>query len=250
MEYLTAPLKDVVIVTDGSRTWRCDPRAGTVGNSGGRNGCERKLGLFLDNHVVQKIGSDRTAGRSAYILAIKSTSGQLRKKMWVDASTHIILRSEDYDPRGKVLSTTNYRSIKYNPTISDQLFKPADDPNCSGGACKTMSRDELSKAVGFSVRTPRYVPKGYRLENYRLYDCPCKCGHKSAYLRYTNGMNGISIFQAREHSGCSKGGECGAHGGKCLVGNQMVAKSVNGISYVVMGNVKSDELRRIADSLR
>ena len=250
IEYLTSPLKGVTVIENGKQTWRCDPQFhSAVSMSSGESDGSR-LGLFLQNHLVERVGSDRIAGRSASVLLVKSKSGQAKKRLWVDTKTNVVLRSEDYDARGSVQSATRLDSISYAP-VSDSLFaRPSNAGRCLEGPGKPMSREGLSKAVGFQVKSPGYVPNGYRFDGYRLYQCPCGCGHKSAYIRYTNGLESISVFETKANSGCMKEGKCDAHGGKCLVRDQLALTTKDGVSYVVLGNLKAQDLRRLTDSIR
>ena len=245
IEYLSSPLKGVTVMENGEQAWRCDPQCrGVVGMDCSGS---RRLGLFLDNHVVERVGSDKVAGRSASVLLVKSKSGQAKKRLWVDAKTYIILRSEDYDARGKVQSSTRLDSIRYTPVPDSMFARPS---SCPAGPGKVMSRAELSKAVGFQVKSPGYVPKGYRIDGYRLYECPCGCGHKSAYVRYTNGLEGISVFETRANSGCMKEGKCDVGMASCPLRDQLAFTSKDGISFVVLGDLKLDELRKITISIK
>ena len=108
----------------------------------------------------------------------------------------------------------------------------------------------LCWAVGFKVVMPKYVPQGFELDAYRLYNCPCRCGHKSAYIRYTNGMDGISVFETPAGTGCGKMKGCIMPGGWCNVQDQTAMMTSDGKSFIVIGNVNPQELRRITDSLR
>ncbi|HUV04879.1 MAG TPA: sigma-E factor regulatory protein RseB domain-containing protein [Armatimonadota bacterium] len=245
IEYLSSPLKGVTVVENGEQAWRCDPQCQAV-VSMDCSGSGR-LGLFLDNYVVERVGSDKAAGRSASVLLVKSKSGQAKKRLWVDAKTYIILRSEDYDATGKVQSSTRLDSIRYTPVPDSMFARPS---SCPAGPGKVMSRAELSKAVGFQVKSPGYVPKGYRIDGYRLYECPCGCGHKSAYVRYTNGLEGISVFETRANSGCMKEGKCDVGMASCPLRDQLAFTSKDGISFVVLGDLKLDELRKITISIK
>lgn len=257
IEYLTEPLKGVVVIDDGKQTWRCDPKLHSTVSMESGQGLE--LGLFLKNHRVEQVGSEKIAGRPTSVLLVKTTSGQVKKRLWVDATTSVILRWEDYDARGKVHSSTRFDSIKYTNNTSSykQLLSSSSSAfarpsgiRCLEGPGKAMSRQDLSKAVGFAVKTPSYVPKGYRPDGYRLYDCPCGCGHESAYIRYTNGLESISVFETRADSGCMKSGKCDARMGKCLVRNQLALTTKDGVTFVVLGDLKARTLRRVTESIR
>ncbi len=112
-----------------------------------------------------------------------------------------------------------------------------------------MSREQLAREVGFKMKTPSYVPGGYRLDGYRLYECPCGCGHKSAYVRYTDGLECISIFQCAAGSACMEEAKCPTHAVKCFVRGQTSVMTDKDVSAVVIGNLKPEELQKITESL-
>jgi hypothetical protein len=119
-----------------------------------------------------------------------------------------------------------------------------------------MSPSELSKVVDFTVKTPRYVPKGYKLDGYRLYNCPCGCGHKSAYIRYTNGLDSISVFETLGSSGCARDDKCRTRGHEdtCVVEDsargRVATLSSGGKLFTVIGDLSRSDLEKIARSLR
>jgi hypothetical protein len=121
---------------------------------------------------------------------------------------------------------------------------------------RPMSFAELSKAVGFRVRRPRYLPDGYKLDSCRLYRCPYGCCPNSALVRYTDGLNSISIFEMGGDMSCMKSGSCcssSSKGGSCVVQDGDKAGTVvisrNGIEFTIIADLSRSELRKIADSL-
>lgn len=250
IEYLTAPLNGVVIGEDGKTAWRFDPKLQSTVAIECMKPADR-LGLFLGNHRIERAGSGQVAGKQADILIVKSKSGEIKKRLWVDRDVHIVLQSEDYDASGKLRASTEFDSIRYVNDLPDSLYEqPA---NARGGG-KTMSLNELSKAVGFRVKLPGYTPNGYKPDAYRLYECPCGCGHKSAYIRYTNGLNGISVFETSKDSSCMMEGECGSYTGTCIIQDsnqgQTAKASYNGTAFTIIADINPRELKRMIDSLK
>lgn len=254
IEYLTPPLKGLVCVDDGRCAWRFDPKLrSVVGTEGGCAKPKDRLGLLLTNYRVEQTGSAQVAGRRANILDVRTRSGELRKRLWVDEKTYIILISEDYAAGDKLISKTALATIDYNAKAPDSLYaKPTSKAgmNSFQGGGQAMSYDQLSKALGFKVKVPGYVPKGFKLDAYRLYKCPCQCGHKSAYTRYTNGLGSISVFETAANSGCLKKGGCQMRNEECAVREQTAMLTSHGMSYIIISDVAPRELKRIADSLR
>ncbi len=254
IEYIGGQLKGLVVVDDGARTWRLDPKCKSVMAADTRvPRSNDQLRLLVSNYEVERTSGGMIAGRHTHLLTISTKSAGVRKRIWLDDKTSIVLKSEEYAPDGKLLSSTAFKTIGYKASIADSLFREPSGMQgmgCFQGTGKAMSRDELSKEIGFQVVMPKYVPQGFRLDAYRLFSCPCQCGHKSAYIRYTNGMDSISVFETPAGTGCMKTGRCGMHGGGCSVHDQTAMMTADGKSFIVIGNVNPHELRRITDSLR
>jgi outer membrane lipoprotein-sorting protein len=258
IEYSSEPLKGVVAGEDGVCSWRCDPKmkktvvAGCVSSAK----CDRPMNLLLENHRIDVYKSADVAGRPAMLLVLQSTSGQVRKRLWIDKSTFVVLRSEEYDTAGRVESASSFRRIEYVDSLSPSLFKR---PCNSHGRTQrietaTMTEAELSKIVGFTISKPAYVPVGYKPEGYRVYNCPCGCGHKAAYTRFTNGLNSISVFEYRDctECGCCKG-MSESHESCCVNENDQGKEAivtVHGRTIIVIGDISRDEAERMANSFK
>ena len=251
IEYVTGPLRGVVVVSDGKHTWRWDPKCNSVTAAESVPAQSvTQLRLMLKNHDIEQTRDGTVAGKPATLLVVRTMTGAIRKRLWLDEKTYIVLKSEEYSTGGKLLSSTAFKTINYKAAVADSLFRQPDDMNVGRNAGKALTRDELSKAVGFKVLIPRYVPRSFKLDAYRLYDCPCGCGHKSAYIRYTNGMDSISVFETAAGTGCMKMSGCIMPGGQCGVKNQTAMMTTGGRTFIVIGDVPSQELKRITNSLR
>lgn len=260
IEYVSEPLKGVIIGDDGARAWRLDPGTGrlVVGSSASCADDAAKLHLLLENHRVSLAGMDRIAGRKAYALVVRpKDSSQIRKRLWIDTDSFVVLRQEDYDSYGEMQSSTRFTSIRFAESFPDKLFETPKGAKVTvtdrtlGG---TMTLAKLSEAIGFAVRAPKYLPKGYMLDACRVYACPCECPHESACIRYTNGLSGISVFESKAGSGCRADAGCGQGPTKeCAItkadGDEVARLERDGISFTVVADVDKRELKRIVDSL-
>ena len=257
IEYYKSPLHGLIVGNIGKQAWRFDPKLRKVVKieSSGciKNNCD--MGLLVKNYRVEPAGNANIAGRPAHSLIIKSKSGQIRKNLWADSKTFVVLRSEDYDTHGARQSSTEFKSIKYVNDLPDTLFHcPKNTSQVTRQEYgKTMSLADLSKRVGFQVRTPKYLPGGYKLDGYRLYRCPHKCGGMSAYIRYTNGMNSISVFELID-SDCRCCGSHNSDAGMCIEQGGSAEHSATftsgGKRFVIIADTTRAELEKIARSLR
>ena len=253
IEYSSEPLKGVVAGDDGTCSWRCDPRTKRTIFSASASGskCCRRLDLLLANHQVTAGRGGKVAGRPAMLITLSSASGQPRKRLWVDKSTFVILKTEDYDADGRVDSSTAYRSIRYVGSLPSTLFKRPSrtdlGAHCADGGPVTEAR--LAKIVGFKISKPGYLPEGYKLDGYRVYNC--RCGMKAACIRYTNGLDGISVFEYRR---CSMRMENKGMNSPCRImesnqGEEAIV-SVGDRTVVVVGDIGHDEAERMAKSFK
>lgn len=250
IEYASYPLAGVVVCCDGKSMWRIDPMAdGPVYTES--TGCmpiDQKMKLFSDNYRAYKKGNIKQAGRNAFIIEIMDETERLRKRLKIDAATYVTLASEEYDRSSKMISSTTLVSIDYNARIPDSIFKrPSGKGNegCENLFVNIRSLSELSQKVGFKVNLPKHVPKGFRPDGYRLYTCSCECGYKSAYIRYSNGLSGISIFQSTTILDCSK--MCGEN---THTPAEKPDIAVDDVNIYIIADLKPMEIKKIANSFK
>jgi len=117
----------------------------------------------------------------------------------VDAQHWVILRSESYDASDRLRSRTAFRTIEYGVTISDLVFVlPSDAASYTyqqRESARAASLATLKGELGFKPKLPKHVPPGYSIEGYYLFEHSC-CEGKSAIIRYVDGLNSISVFEA------------------------------------------------------
>jgi outer membrane lipoprotein-sorting protein len=256
IEYLSNPLKGVVVVHSDRMTWRMDPKMGKLERVDHvyPPGRFRSLKLLLKNHAVETGDGGQVAGRPTILLIVKSKTGVVRNRTWFDASTYVTLRTENYDAEGEQVSSTEYRSITYADSLPSSLFDLPEGKfrtRSHEKATESMSLDRLSSEVGFQVVLPAFMPAGYKRTGSRLLTIP-KSDRKAAFLSYSNGLDSISIFEARRSSADPRK-DALRSAGRLVGHNGQVRISVADtpvMSYVVIGELSRLQLDRIADSLR
>lgn len=268
LEYVTGPLAGTAIVDDGVFVIRLDPSAELAHISRTPKAPER-LDLLLANYRPILIGSDRIANRNCYELRLEPRyAGNPSKKLWIDKESLVVLKTERYGSDGKIVMSTEYTRIDYSARPSSSIFaiphgwkssRPALEPNASP--------DAVRKAVGFTPVKPGYVPKGYSFDGYYICSaCGVTC---TAGLRYTNGLNTLSIFEGRgacPGAGVRRGwgrnrggGRSARHGAPCgsgacvLAGTpqaRMLRTTVGDLTVTIVGDIAEVELRRMAASFK
>jgi negative regulator of sigma E activity len=156
-----------------------------------------RTALLLDNYDLGCVGMDTIAGRAAYVVEIAARgSDHPSKKLWIDRTNSTILRTDDYSASGDKRGSTEMNSVSFSTKINPRTFAlPSAKSIHYVMLCKSGESADIFKGVGFPVAMPAYVPKGYKLEGYHLLYSTCSCGHRSAQLTYTDGLNVISVFQ-------------------------------------------------------
>jgi len=258
VEYLSGPLTGMVMLDDGKTVETLMPGCGCPSvreNAASPN----VLNTLLANHTAKLVGSDTIASRSVYVVELlPKIKGNPSSKLWIDKSTFVILRNDRYSADGKMVSSTRFDKVDYSARPSPALFRR---PGTGAIAVKPYENlADVRDIVGFAPIKPGYVPRGYSFGGY--YISRTLCGRSLVVLKYTNGLNVISI--AEGNCPCV-GGACPmrGHGPRrraghgpavCLLSANRQARvfrnTVGDISIVVTGNVADNELRKIAASFQ
>jgi len=232
-----------------------------ISNSNHSEANRQRIRLLLSNYRVACIGEESVAGHKAYLIEIRSRRfGITSKKLWIDKRHHTLLRSVDYSATGEKRGIMNTIRISYNTRIDPAEFDISSlDPSVRKLiVCKPAEPANLSRILKISLHPPQYVPEGYISEGHYLYNSQCNCNHRSAQLTYTDGLNTFSVFETPINQPC-RGTKCNmlledsSHKGCELQGCEMAKtgqiRRGNKIVTVV-GDLASEEIRRIAESVQ
>lgn len=263
IEYTTGPLKGTVIIDDGSSVIRLDSGAKTAYLSGTPDPPER-LNLLLQNYQPVMVGGAKIAGRDCYEIKLSSRHPRNPfKKLWIDKKSLVALKTERYSSDAKLAMSSEYIAADFSSRPAASQFRiPSGWKSVRLAAESDSSLDAVKKAVGFTPLRPTYVPKGYSFDGY--YIRSTQTGNKFAGLRYTNGLNSISVFQQAVRGrglGGGRGGFGGGQGlgrgrgqGACMQaeGSQtrMLNTMIGNISITVVADLSEAEIRKIAASVK
>src|SRR5207244_1651957 len=122
----------------------------------------------------------------------------VQRRLWVDRATGTILRSEELDPSRGVILSAYFSRVSFSLNLPEAYF----EFRTPAGArvfkmftteAGTMSPAALQRRVGFPVLIPPVLPEGYTFRGGAV----SRFGSLvSVYLRYSNGGNLISFFEA------------------------------------------------------
>jgi outer membrane lipoprotein-sorting protein len=201
LEYLSP--EDVagrLIVDNGTTAWHYESRLNMAFEGPTLQGqfLSRDLTLLMRNYRVTVLGVEDVIGRQAYVIALDPVELGVRRQLWVDRSTGTVLRTEERDPSRGVILTTYFSRISFSLNLPDGYFQfrmPAGAQvfKMFTTEAGSMSPAALQARVPFPVLIPPVLPEGYTFRGGAL----SRFGAlTSVYLRYSNGGNLISFFEA------------------------------------------------------
>lgn len=254
MEYTSGPMRGTVVIENENAvyTLRKSERTAYLAYPAP---ADSKVSLLLKNYKPLLLGTQKVAGRPADIINLQpKIAGNPKVKLWIDRSTGLILRSERYLHSGKLATRSTFESIDFTPNIPNSIFVLPKQWKKINVQCENcpVSVENVRKTVGFTPVLPSYVPKGYVLEGYFLRQMGC--GNHVAVVKYTNGLNSITIFQRT--CGMGKGMQRG-RGQKGYGMNRCITKSepfgniaqtrIKDINITVSGDISKTQIEKIAN---
>lgn len=259
-EYRAPELGGLVLIDKGNTLIRLNPATRTALVETVHQS-PATVDLVLKNYQASLVGQERLLGRLVDVVTLKPRKGSgPSRKMWIDRLTGVVLRTEQYNSAGKLVSRSAYLSVDWNANPDDSLFAvPAGWKQVQSPLQpeRHLDKAELSKQIGFTVRQPSYVPPGFVLDGFHLVYRPNMLA--SAHIRYVDGLNSISVFEQRFPPGARRGrgfqwGRRMGKRGNCEFftsseGNVLV-KEAGGIRFTVVGDLPETELQKVIDSLR
>jgi outer membrane lipoprotein-sorting protein len=257
IEYLTRPLEGVTVWENGERTYRYNPKLKRLTVAHKRSSLDdearRELQL-LKNYNARRVGEETVAGRPTEVVALSAKSGSTcRKRVWIDPETYVILASEDYRGGDELLRSTRFTQVRYlsageEPDAS--AFRPPQElvekygVGLPGDTSDRFTPERLSKVIGFEIREPKWLPRGYTFEG--AYQTPCLCNqrHQAARLEYSDGLNRISLFECG-HPDCTSSDNCFAADGAMPLAVRYQSEPYY---YLAIGDAPRGDLERMVQS--
>lgn len=267
MEYTSGPMRGDMVIDDGTAVYRLDQSSQTVYVAISPP-ASYNVKLLLASYNPVSLGTETVARRESQVVRLEPrTSGNPKAKLWIDTQTGVVLRNERYSYDGKLATKSVFTAIEFPSKLSVALFTPPPQWKkvtfTSDTSPVTVAR--IKAETGFEPLKPSYLPQGYVLEGY--YNRHTGSGRPAAVLKYTDGLNSITVFERLIGAGRNKGRGRGAGqgwrggGGRSAPGSgrgQCVMRSdpeahvaeieVSGILVTVTANMDPRLVRRIAES--
>jgi len=257
-EYRSPALGGMVLIDRGETLVRLEPATRTATVETVHRG-PATVELVLKNYQAVLAGTESLLGRQADVVLLKPRQGEgPSRKLWIDRKTGAVLRTEQYNSRGNLVSHSFYTLVNWSADPSDSLFTVPEGWRQVPSALQTerhWEKAQLSRQVGFAIREPSYIPAGFVLDGFHLVYRPNNL--PTAHIRYVDGLNSVSVFQHRCPPRRGRGFQWGRRMGRrgncefftSSEGNVLV-KEVAGIRFIVVGDLPETELQKVIDSLR
>jgi outer membrane lipoprotein-sorting protein len=188
-----------MIVDDGVRLWHYEPRLNMVFRG-------PSLAMPADapatwpaqRHRLRLLGLEEVIGRPTVVISVWPKEGRRERRLWIDRTTGVALRTEVRDPEEGLVLTSYFTRISFGLNVPEAFFRP----HVPAGA-RVVTQDgstrgpllplaTLQQTVGFPIPALQTI-QGYRL----LGGEPIQSGPlMAAYLQYSDGARLLAIFVA------------------------------------------------------
>jgi len=214
-------------------------RLGAAGVAHWRTGLRAEsaddLPLLLRNYQVVATGMETVAGREVqgYLIRPKRP-GNPSKRIWLDRESGLMLKSALRNWEGKPVVESEFRQIKIGrnlPEAASQCRLPPEP------APAPHPRPRLD----FTPVQPSYLPAGYQ---YQGQEVIMARGRPTAHLRYSDGLNTISLF---EQQGAGPARDLPAR--RNMGFSSFLYRRLGQMDAAVIGDLPPEELQRLMDSL-
>lgn len=200
---------------------------------------------------VDLVGKDKIAGRNAYVIELHPRHHhQGKRKLWVDTEKWVKLRTEDITPEGTVASLSYYTKIEFVKNIPDGKFhveKPEGyRVEREEGPIRTMPLEKVRRMAGFQILEPSYLPSGFKVAGAAI--IPFRDG-KIVSIRYTDGVNTLSLFQAKGET-LNPRFLKRLHEGPVQPGKGIYSWRKDDRNLTIISRISMDDIRRVAGSVK
>jgi outer membrane lipoprotein-sorting protein len=144
--------------------------------------------LLLQNYALRKLKTETVAGRPALVIAVEPRHpGNPHKIVWLDTNTNLTLKTQLFNSAGELTEESEFSEIDYHPSFPPHHFDVPGGMNPVGPPAPV--------SLDFVPKRPDYLPPGYIL--IRTSSFRDRHARLVAYLRYTDGLNTLSLFETR-----------------------------------------------------
>lgn len=271
IEYLEpAEMAGQIMVNDGKTIWNYNPTKNEVTRMDmpeigklSEQDYTRSIKELLNQTDISCLGTDKFEGRSVYIIKASPKNGSMgiRYNMLVDSENWMPLKMEMFDKNDKLMTSIEYRDIKFNTGISDSEFEFKVPEGAKvvtrelPAPPKKMTLEEARKEVNFTVLTPSYLPESYTFDSATVFKYDDK---ESVSLLYRNSSSTLVLtekllddIQRPDFGEVEKVSINGAEGKLIsLPGSNMLVWNNGKLELMLSGTFSKEEMIKVAGSVK
>lgn len=188
-----------LVVDDGAQTWHYEPRL-NVAFTGPSMAvpADAASDLPADRYRVRLVGLEEVIGRPTVVLSLWPQAGRRERRLWIDRTTGVALRSEERDPDEGLVAASYFTRISFGMNLPNALFRPRLPAGARiiGQAAPSgplVPLPEVERTVRFAIRAPQALPGGFALRGgSTVRDGPVLAAH----LQYSDGVRSLALFVA------------------------------------------------------
>jgi hypothetical protein len=234
-----SPRKGFIIVESPRERWEYNASRNEVRRLPGHRLDHMMLRELMRSLVEGRVRAvaeepESIAGRRTRRVKVADPQGNTMRRMWVDA-TGMILKSEQFGPRGRKLAGFVFTRIDLDPTFGyDEFERPG--PKDARVVERPQDFD-----VEWRVRTPDWLPENFAEVGRglrRLADRPV------VMLHFSDGRKNFTVFQGQGSTPPDMGRESGRPG------MADASRVFDGLWFVGVGRVEKSTLERVLKSIK
>ena len=222
---------------------------------------QKEVELLAQNYIFDATPADPIAGQNVDLVTVSPRfEARPTKHLYLARDTGVILRIEDFDPDGNLRFMSVYTQIGFEEeAIQQKLAEWRRDEKFPIEKRRRRSQpitfDEAKKVLDDKLIEPTYLPPGFELLEARYF----KHRSDTVYLRYTDGMLTLTLFQSRSGQERNRSGKresaqhleiqgvAARHEKRGLT--NILQWSISDVNFTVMGELHQEELIKVAESL-
>ena len=253
-----------LVVDDGKTEWIYDPAQRKVwqGESADpffkRFGPDEEFDRLQENYEISLSSGGLVAGRACWKVELRASEGGiLARRLWIDKSKSLILRSETFRPDGSMKESVVFARLKFGIQQDAVQFRFSPPPGTvvvQRAAPDYLALDE-AKAAGLEPKLPERLPSGYVFESL---DLMAKGKSRIVHCRFSDGLSAISLFEGPGRMRLNFG-SCRKKRVKLSMGRATLAETAEGNvlswtsagkRFILVGAVSAPTLEKMAESLK
>ena len=202
----------------------------------------RIMDKLLDNYHIKINGSDRVAGKNAWVVGIQPKDAfRYGYQFWIDKDNTLLLKSELRNRTGLLIEQIMFTQIDVLQEVPEELLQPS--ISGKGYTWHNYSDKQKHQELAQNGWQVGWMPNGFSKNNQEMFP-GAKGNSQVNHLVYSDGLAMVSIFI--EKLDTSRGLSTGL---SRMGGVNAYARVSNGYQVTAVGEVPQATVQRMANSV-